>query len=210
MPVTKSCEQCGREYRIPPSRAKTSRFCCMACASAAKVIPIRKPTYKPKPGGLECEICGKHYWALGVHVKHKHGISAKDYKAEYGHLLSRPLVHSEISEALRDSAKRRLVDQDYKRELVDLCKKNAEAGKSKPGRDSLSDAGRELLRLRNTARNEEYLQSIAARVQASLDKTGFLSRTARELGMAFSTVSGMAKRGLVTVPKGRNRLVGAT
>lgn len=209
MPVTKSCEQCGREYRIPPSRAKTSRFCCMACASAAKVIPIRKPTYKPRPGGLKCAICGEEFWALGVHVKHKHGICAKDYKTEYGHLLSKPLVHSEISAALSDSAKRRLLDPDYKREVVERCKGNAEANKSKPGHRS-SEAAKELLRLRNTARNEEYLQSIAARVQASLDKTGFISRTARELGVAFSTVSGMAKRGLVTVPKGRNRLVGAT
>ena len=205
MPVTKLCEECGSSYRIPPSRAATSRFCCIACANAAKVVTPRRSYYKPRPGGLKCAICGGEFWALGVHVKHKHGICAKDYKTEYGHLLSKPLVHSEISAALSDSAKRRLLDPDYKREVVERCKGNAEANKSKPGHKS-SEAARDLLRLRNTARNEEYLQSIAARVQASLDKTGFLSRTARELGMAFSTVSGMAKRGLVTTPKGRSRL----
>ena len=38
MPVTKLCEECGASYRIPPSRAATSRFCCIACANAARVV----------------------------------------------------------------------------------------------------------------------------------------------------------------------------
>ena len=88
MPVAKVCDECGSSYRVPPSRAATSRFCCIACANAAKVVTPRRSYYKPRPGGLKCAICGEEFWALGVHVKHKHGICAKDYKTEYGHLLS--------------------------------------------------------------------------------------------------------------------------
>ena len=205
MPIAKICEECGVSYRIPPSRASTSRFCCIACANAAKVVTPRKSYYKPRPGGLKCAICGDHFWALGVHVKHKHGICAKDYKAEYGLLFTQPLVHQEISEALRDGMKRRLADPDYKAELTMRCKEIAEANKSKHGH-GLSEAGRDLLRSRNTARNEQYLQSKAACVQAVLDKTGFISRAAQELGMASATIKGMVRRGLVIVPKGRNRL----
>ena len=208
MPVAKVCDECGSSYRVPPSRAATSRFCCIACANAAKVVTPRRSYYKPRPGGLKCAICGGEFWALGVHVKHKHGICAKDYKAEYGLLLTRPLVHPEISEALRDSAKRRLLDPDYHAEVTERCKENSEANKGKNGCVMKSSAASDLVAQRNKERNDQYLKSIASKVQEALDRTGFVSHVARELHVGAQTIRGMAQRGLVSIPvSDRRRLV---
>ncbi len=208
MPVTKLCEECGSSYRIPPSRAATSRFCCIACANAAKVVTPRRSYYKPRPGGLKCAICGGEFWALGVHVKHKHGICAKDYKTEYGLLLTQPLVHQEISESLRDSMQRRLTDPEYKAEVTERCQENAKSNKGKRVESSPSPAAAELLALRNKARNEKYLGSMADKVQEALDRTGFISHAARELQMGPQTIRAMAQRGLVVIPPlDRKRLV---
>lgn len=202
MPIEKLCEECGTSYRIPPSRASTSRFCCIACANAARVVTPRRSYYKPKPGGLRCAICGDCFWALGVHVKHKHGICAKDYKAEYGMLLTTPLVHAELSEEISSSIRLRLADPEYKAEVTELCLENAKKNKGKkaPG---LSQAASELLAQRNRARNDDYLKSRAAEVQAVLDRVGFVAVAARELSMAITTINGMAERGLVSVRKRR-------
>lgn len=202
MPIEKVCEECGTGYRVPPSRASTSRFCCIACANVAKVVTPRRSYYTPRPGGLRCAICGECFWALGVHVKHKHGICAKDYKAEFGLLMTTPLVHSEISEALSSSQRIRLADPEYKSEVTERCQENSQKNKGKkaPG---TSQAARELLIQRNKNRNETYLRSKAAQVQEALDKVGFVSHAAKELGMGISTINGMALRGLVTISKRR-------
>lgn len=202
MPVTKSCEQCGREYRVPPSRVKTSRFCCMACASAAKVIPIRKPTYKPKPGGLKCEICGEHYWALGVHVKHKHGISASEYKAEYGLLMKTPLSHAEICEAASVSIKKRLEDPEYRAESAERCRENGRANKGK-SIEFNSPASSAAVAQRNRERNDRYLQARAKEVQKALEATGSIGNAAKSLRMARATVKRMLSRGLASIPAQR-------
>jgi hypothetical protein len=168
----------------------------------------RKSYYKPRPGGLKCAICGDHFWALGVHVKHKHGICAKDYKAEYGLLLTSPLVHPEISEAISASAKRRLSDPDYRDEIAERCKENSKANQGKRGQSMHSPAAVESVALRNKSRNDKYLSSMAAKVQEALYRTGFVSHVARELHMGAQTIRGMAKRGLVSIPQmDRKRLV---
>lgn len=202
MPITKVCEECSKEYRIPPSRAATSRFCCIACANVARVVTPRRSYYKPKPGGMRCAICGKAFWALGVHVKHKHGICAKDYKAEYGMLMKTPLVHTEISEAISGSARRRLSDPEYKQEISELCRSNSQENIGKK-RKGTSQAAIELLAARNRDRNENYLKSRAAEVQEALNRLGFVALAARELHMGAATIQKMATRGLVSVTKRR-------
>ena len=208
MPIEKLCEECGSSYRIPPSRIATSRFCCIACANAARVVMPRGSYYKPRPGGMKCAICGDHFWALGVHVKHKHGICAKDYKSEFGMLLTSPLVHEEISQAIRESMKRRLNDPDYMTEVVDRCKENSKANKGMRLKSMRSEAAVELLSKRNKERNDKYLLSMADKVQEALNRTGFVSHVARELNMGAETIRGMAMRGLVSIPPmDRQRLV---
>jgi len=202
MPIEKVCEECGASYRVPPSRASTSRFCCIACANVAKVVTPRRSYYTPRPGGLRCAICGQCFWALGVHVKHKHGICAKDYKAEFGMLMSSPLVHSELSEAISQSARIRLSDPAYKAEVSERCIENSQKNKGKK-RTGTSQAASELLAQRNKSRNEAYLHSRVAEVQEALDRIGYVAHVARELGMGIATINGMAARGLVFIKKRR-------
>lgn len=141
-------------------------------------------------------------------MKHKHGICAKDYKAEFGMLLTSPLVHEEISQAIRESAKRRLDDPDYMAEVVERCKENSKANKGMRLESMRSEAAIELLVKRNKERNDKYLLSMAEKVQEALNRTGFMSHVARELNMGVETIRGMAKRGLVSIPPmDRQRLV---
>lgn len=203
MPVTKVCEECSKAYRIPPSRAATSRFCCIACANAAKVVIPRKSYYKPKPGGMRCAICGGEFWALGVHVKHKHGICAKDYKAQYGLLLTAPLVHEEVSEVISQAMRQRLLDPEYKREVSELCRENGKATKGKKQNQSPSPAASELVAQRNRERADKYLRSIADKVQEVLDRTGYIHHVRKELGVGRTTVKNMIRKGIVSMPLAR-------
>lgn len=202
MPVAKSCEHCGASYRVPPSRAESARFCTIACSSAAKVhTPRRGSYYKPRPGGLECMICKGKYWALGVHVKHKHGISASDYKREFGLLASTPLVHEEISEAAKASIHRQLSNPDRREEMRQICIKNA-GQKYASGGGWMGSAGKAKITESNRRRNDAYLLSVKDKVQKYIDEEWVSYKKARQdLKMSHATIKKMILLGLVKAPR---------
>lgn len=62
--ITKICEQCGREYRIFPSRASKSRFCSKECAYIWQSENIRGENHQNWKGGKvvkTCKYCGEEY-----------------------------------------------------------------------------------------------------------------------------------------------------
>ncbi len=130
---------------------------------------------------MKCEICGKNYIALGVHLRLKHKIDPADYKEEHGMLLATPLVDDWLSERLSDSMKTRLKDPDYKSEVSDRCRKNAAkniGGHSRP----MTRAGRESIANSDRRRNEQYLNRQADAVAKVLREKGTLLDVRRQTG----------------------------
>ena len=104
---------------------------------------------------MKCNICGREYVALGVHIRLKHQIDPDDYRDEYGILRTTPLVDPDLSDAIRKSANARLLDEDYRQECVEACKANGAAMRGKPG-FGMTKQGKEALANRNAARDKVY------------------------------------------------------
>lgn len=51
----KICEVCGKEYSVPPSKAKYSKYCSLKCSAKAKSLA------KPKTHIGICKLCGKKF-----------------------------------------------------------------------------------------------------------------------------------------------------
>lgn len=71
-----TCEVCGREARVPPSRAKTARFCSTACAAVVRNAAMRKRVT------LNCIACGKPFEERVCHASRRRYCS-KD--CQHGH-----------------------------------------------------------------------------------------------------------------------------
>ena len=103
---------------------------------------------------MKCNICGREYIALGVHVRHKHQTDPDDYRDEFGILRTTPLVDEELSEIIRALAKNRMKDEDYKSEMTEKCKKNGASRKGKKGY-GMTPQGKAALSERNS-KNVKY------------------------------------------------------
>lgn len=130
---------------------------------------------------MKCELCGRQYIALGVHLRRKHSVDPDDYREEFGILRTTPLVDEDLSALLIAGAKRRLQDDDYKAEVQAICRKNADAKKGKPG-PGMSRAGKAALAKRNTEANEKYLKQHAPEVARVLME----KKTMRDVAKALS------------------------
>jgi len=117
-----------------------------------------------KGAEMKCEICGKQYINLGVHLRHKHKIDPDDYRDEFGILRITPLVDEELSRRLSAGANRRLLDDDYKREVQEICRKNSKANKTRV-HSGMSNAGKAALAQRNSEANLEYLKKRSLEVK---------------------------------------------
>ena len=73
MPVTLTCDNCGKQFSVPPSRAKSkTHFCSLACMSQFN-NGDRNPNWK---GGLvvsQCRNCGAEIQTKPSHVKKGEG-----------------------------------------------------------------------------------------------------------------------------------------
>ena len=105
---------------------------------------------------MKCEICGKQYIALGVHLRHKHKIDPDDYRQEFGLLMATPLADDWLCERIRESQISRLKDPEYKSEVTERCLSNAKANIGKPGA-GMTRAGKESIAASDKVRNEAYL-----------------------------------------------------
>ena len=67
-PTICTCEDCGKEFRIPPSAvARNRRFCSFKCYN-----DWRRRTMKPEPNCV-CEHCGTAFYVKPAHVKKGEG-----------------------------------------------------------------------------------------------------------------------------------------
>lgn len=73
-------------------------------------------------GKPKCEICGEHFDRIGKHVHDIHGISARDYKKQFGFNLQKGICSKESSKKTSDK-----VLKNYDRSIKNnIIKKGAE------------------------------------------------------------------------------------
>lgn len=140
---------------------------------------------------MKCELCGRQYIALGVHLRHKHAVDPDDYREEFGILRTAPLVDEDLSAHLSAGAKRRLQDGDYKAEVQARCRANANANKGKPA-PGMTRAGKAALAKRNSEANAEYLKQQAPKVASVLREKKTMLDVRRELGTSPTAGKKMA------------------
>lgn len=131
---------------------------------------------------MKCNICGRDYIALGVHLRHKHKIDPAAYKEEYGMLLATPLVDDWLSERIRQNQQSRFKDPEYKNEITEMCRLNAKKRVGKPSR-GMTQAGKESIARSDKARNQKYLIEQSAVVAKVLLEKG----TMRDVRIATGT-----------------------
>lgn len=149
---------------------------------------------------MKCELCGRQYIALGVHLRHKHSVDPDDYREEFGILRTTPLVDEDLSAHLSAGAKRRLQDDDYKAEAQARCRENANANKGKPA-PGMTRAGKAALAKRNAAANDEYLRQQAPKVAKVLIEKKTMLDVRREIGMGREAVKKIVTMGLAYYDK---------
>ena len=141
---------------------------------------------------MKCNICGREYVALGVHLRRKHKIAPSDYKEEYGMLLATPLVDDWLSERIRSSQQSRLKDPEYKAEVTYRCRANADKKLGKPGA-GMTQAGKESIAKSDKARNQKYLEAQSVVVAEVLRKTGTMLDVRKATGTGPTAGKKMAK-----------------
>lgn len=63
MPVTKTCEICGKLFDVPPTRAKTAKACSHECA-----IKVRIASRAKRYALVACRQCGKKFEVPFAHL----------------------------------------------------------------------------------------------------------------------------------------------
>jgi len=81
MPITKTCRNCGAEFKVPPCRAKSAYTCSKACKYALHP--------KSNSAQLACKQCGKVSLVPVSRIKRGNGIfCSKDCR--FTHMASSP------------------------------------------------------------------------------------------------------------------------
>ena len=143
---------------------------------------------------MECLLCGKNYINLGVHLRHKHHADPADYKEQFGLMKTMPLVDADLSEHISKSAKRRLLDPDYRREVTERCLVNAKNNIGVPPGE-MSNAGRNKLSKRNAETHAERLAELAPVVASILEEKKTILDVRRGIGMGRNAVLKIVKSG---------------
>lgn len=158
---------------------------------------------------MKCEVCGRDYVALGVHVKHKHGITAREYKVQFGMLMTQPLVDSDLSEHLSRAAIRRMTDPEEHAICAELCRMNAATMKGKKLDCEFGPAARARIASSNSSRNDAYLRTMAPKVSKLIDAGGAINDVKGCFGMGGAAVRRMIEMGLVSCQPEHSKAVQA-
>lgn len=142
---------------------------------------------------MKCELCGKDYIALGVHLRHKHQVAPADYREEYGLMKTTPLVSDDLSKQLSAGAKARLLDPDYLLETQERCRANAKL--TKPPFE-MSEAGKQRLANVNMDNNRQYLKGKASPVANIIANEKTAVDVRRRIGMGANAVKAITAMGL--------------
>jgi len=103
---------------------------------------------------LKCRICGKVFSHLGSHIWHKHKITAREYKTEYGLPYNMALISSEVKKKKQDAFEERR--EEYIGNLKKTGKKY-QFKKGKTGQRRISQHEREtvLARINEVNKNRK-------------------------------------------------------
>lgn len=146
---------------------------------------------------MKCQICGKNYISVGVHIVKKHGVTPDEYRHEFGLLKTAALIDEDLSGHLSKMAKIRSAgfDDDERAEVLTRLRNSPHVT------GEMSEAGKALLRSRNIARNDVYVAEQGAPVGKIIESKKTAISVRRAIGMGHQTVLGMAKRGLIDYDK---------
>lgn len=144
---------------------------------------------------MKCLVCGREYVNLGVHTKHKHGLTADEYKMEFGLLMTQPLVDPDLSEHLSRMAKIGMVaDPSRKAKFAQQCRENADQNRGGKLESRFNEASRQSIARSNVRRNEKYIESITPAIAAIVgkEKTGLAVQ--RTLGVSHQVFKRVADK----------------
>ena len=149
---------------------------------------------------MKCELCGRDYAALGVHLRRKHAVDPDDYRDDFGILRTTPLVDEDLSARFRAGAVRRLQDEEYRKELQEQIRKVIAANKGAP-HPGMSRAGKAALAKRNTEAASNYRRERADKVAEILRDKKTMLDVRRELGMGREAVKKIVAEGYAEYDK---------
>lgn len=160
---------------------------------------------------MKCLVCGKNYIAVGVHAKHKHGLTANEYRREFGLKLSQPLVDTDLSEHLSRMQRNLLrVDPERKSRCVERCLENAAKciGTSTP-RPDLPTISRSCIAGSNTRRKLAYYEEKKDEVARAYLIHGSVHHARASIGMSGTTMKAIMTLSGVTHNKDMSKALGA-
>lgn len=129
---------------------------------------------------VECLICHNKYTSLGVHVKHAHGISARNYKIMHGIPVGESLNGSGLTKYLREKKAAILARNPYEVErLKDMSRCYQKTAVNKP-KVALSKASKRALAERSKRASEVILGVLNSPEETTCTNCGksFTAKTA--------------------------------
>jgi hypothetical protein len=83
---------------------------------------------------MQCSECGRHFVALGVHVRNKHGMDPDDYRRRHNIPLTQALADGDLRKRLSEKAILRMKTEegiDNLRRLISCVDRHAQSGKKR-------------------------------------------------------------------------------
>jgi len=126
---------------------------------------------------LKCLICGKRFNHLGSHIWHRHKITAREYKEEFGLPYKMALISTEVKLKKQDA-----FEKDREKYLANIINnKKWQFKKGKSGIRRISQREREVTLERilkyNKKRKTKKIQPIWCSLPRTLSRCRFYCRT---------------------------------
>ena len=101
------CKLCKKEF-TPKKNAHNVKYCSQLCRNRVYYKERGGAEYqrdylysKTSKNGLpkiKCQICGKYYRQVGSHISQAHGMTAREYREEYGFDVKRGQLPEDLRE----------------------------------------------------------------------------------------------------------------
>ncbi len=141
---------------------------------------------------MKCELCGRQYIALGVHLRRKHKVDPDDYREQYGMLRAVPLVDDWLSDRFKERQHQRLKNPEYKEELQNHCVSMSKKNIGRPNA-GMSLVGKKSIAEHDKRRNEAYLIKQSVHVARVLQEKGTMLDVRRDTGTGATAGKKMAE-----------------
>lgn len=129
------CQVCGKTEFYKKYPFNLCQQCYAYFRNGGKVYklpPIGRIVFD-KQGKLICHICGKSYKKLGSHAIQAHGLTASEYRKEFGLCANCRLTSDDYSQKMRDYAYK--YDMDLQLQRTGKATRLAPGDKLRKGKD---------------------------------------------------------------------------